>query len=284
MTFTNLALLWVLGTTTAQAPKGAIFEVDSVRDGFSLFALIGVGILIDREKLNWEGQSACERSLQTKGAQGSRFCDPSQVNALDRFVTELNSPTARWLSDVGVATMIALPFAVSAIEAGTGDFEKPGLRFGEDALVIGQTLGATLLISSALKVIVRRPRPLTYNGTFDSEDRLGGDARLSFPSGHSSFSFSSASLTTVMLAERHGRSAITFVGAAGSYLLAATVAFLRVAGGKHFVTDVVAGALLGTGLGLAVPLLHRIGPDDGGAQRAGVATSMSPVISFTGAW
>ena len=35
----------------------------------------------------------------------------------------------------------------------------------------------------------------------------------------------------------------------------------RVAAGMHFMTDVAAGALLGTAIGYAVPLLHRDGND-----------------------
>ena len=288
-----LALGLILGTTAAQTqpvPKGRIFEVDSVRDGFSIFALIGVGILIDREKTTWAAQSACVREFEGRDRPpelgrdlGEEFCDPRQVNALDRIVTELNSPTARLLSDIGVASLMALPLAISAIDMGLGDYEEPGYRFGEDALVIGQTLGATLLATNAIKIMVRRPRPLTYNAGFTREVRFGGDAKLSFPSGHTSFSFAAASISAVMLAERHGASTLTYVGAAGAYLLAATVGYLRVVGGKHFITDVLAGAALGTALGLAIPLLH-LEEQGGGDQGGVVATSMAPVFSLGGRW
>lgn len=45
---------------------------------------------------------------------------------------------------------------------------------------------------------------------------------------------------------------------AGGYAIAATTGYLRIAADKHYLSDVVAGAIVGTGVGLAIPLLlHR---------------------------
>lgn len=61
------------------------------------------------------------------------------------------------------------------------------------------------------------------------------------------------------------------------YALAATSGYLRIAADRHYLTDVVVGAVVGSGIGLAVPLLvhPRIGDDlrvvpaDGGIALAG---------------
>ena len=45
---------------------------------------------------------------------------------------------------------------------------------------------------------------------------------------------------------------------AASYSLAAATAAMRVASGCHFVTDVLAGAALGSVIGIAVPALHTL--------------------------
>jgi len=48
-----------------------------------------------------------------------------------------------------------------------------------------------------------------------------------------------------------------------SYSLATATALLRVASGSHFMTDVLAGALIGTALGIGIPFLHAtIGKQD----------------------
>ena len=46
---------------------------------------------------------------------------------------------------------------------------------------------------------------------------------------------------------------------AASYSLAATTAVLRIMSGNHFMTDVLAGALLGTLWGIGIPMLHTLG-------------------------
>jgi undecaprenyl-diphosphatase len=44
---------------------------------------------------------------------------------------------------------------------------------------------------------------------------------------------------------------------AGSYTLAAGIAALRIASGNHFITDVLAGAAIGSLYGWLVPFLHQ---------------------------
>ena len=39
--------------------------------------------------------------------------------------------------------------------------------------------------------------------------------------------------------------------------MAAATAYLRVAAGKHFYTDVLTGAIVGSAIGLLIPYLHR---------------------------
>lgn len=57
---------------------------------------------------------------------------------------------------------------------------------------------------------------------------------------------------------------------AGAYAVAAAAASLRVASGSHFLTDVLAGAALGTLSGWLVPVLHAkaSGPAGTGSSAA----------------
>jgi undecaprenyl-diphosphatase len=67
-------------------------------------------------------------------------------------------------------------------------------------------------------------------------------AYASFPSGHATTAFA----TAVVLAAWYPRQAVGFVG------LAALVGLSRILLGAHFPSDVLAGALLGSGVALAV--------------------------------
>ena len=79
-----------------------------------------------------------------------------------------------------------------------------------------------------------------------------GDNALSFPSGHSSAAFAGATLVSLLFPQE---SVWTKVGA---YTIATFTAYARIAGDKHFLTDVVAGGLIGTGSALlTVHLLEQ---------------------------
>ena len=244
--------------------SGEIFSVDPALDLTGTALLIGSAVLVDSEKHDWEGTDPC-RSLRRAPTAAERaaylrlppdggLCDASEVPSFDRWATDLNYEWAAPVSDALLYTLIATPLVFSGID--TPASGAPADRLGTDATVTFQALGATYLATVLLKVAVARPRPLTYNAHFDKSKRFSGDARMSFPSGHASMSYAAASVLAVMLAERFGDDPGAVSGIALGYVLATAVAVHRVLGGKHFLTDVVVGAALGTALGLTIPLLH----------------------------
>ncbi|MEM7676347.1 MAG: phosphatase PAP2 family protein, partial [Myxococcota bacterium] len=262
-----------------------IFDVDLAIDGTAAIALFSTALLIDGNKHRWSGLSACagdrrsptlqEREAFDRMADGDGLCSAAELPRFDRW--SLMSPWrgASGVSDVLLYSLMAGPIAFSAVDiaaAGAG-----GQRIGDDLAVVGQTLGATYLATVVLKLAVSRPRPLAHSASFGKFVRFSGDARLSFPSGHASMSFASASVLSVMLAERFGRSSGAVIGISAAYATAATVAIARVLAQKHFLSDVLVGAALGTALGLTIPLLHTKtrAPSDGRA-------SSRPVIGIGG--
>jgi membrane-associated phospholipid phosphatase len=91
----------------------------------------------------------------------------------------------------------------------------------------------TFALNTALKLLVRRPRPELP----DLPPLTSTPTRLSFPSAHASTSFAGAHLYT-----RLG------LPAAPLYALASTLAASRLYLGVHYPSDILAGALLGTGI------------------------------------
>ena len=182
------------------------------------------------------------------------LCDPAEVPTIDRWSLSLKWESAERVADSLLLASVTSPLVFSGIDTAAAGVTSA--RVGDDAAVTFQTLGATYLATVAIKMAVARPRPLTYSARFDKSVRYAGNARMSFPSGHASLSFAAVSVLAVMLAERFGDHPGAVVGITGGYLMATTVATARLLGGKHFLTDVVAGAALGTLLGLTIPLLH----------------------------
>lgn len=117
-------------------------------------------------------------------------------------------------------------------------------RGRERLRTVATIAGATILGSSAanlLKLAVERPRPFAQ-GLWPALGKL--PASTSMPSGHAA----TATAAAVALGLLHPRARLPAAGAAGLVCLS------RVYLGVHFVSDVVAGALLGA---LAAVLVVR---------------------------
>ena len=153
-----------------------------------------------------------------------------------------------------------------------------------DWLEIGLTYGPTLLASygvrTVLKDTIARPRPYQLPGHIDARPDPS-DKNQSFPSGHTLMAFSSAAYTQTQFSLKYPDSPYRTAVTAATWALAATTAALRVASGNHFVTDVLAGAAIGSLLGFAGPYLtHLIFKDKDNAPTLMVGPSVGMHVSL----
>lgn len=118
-------------------------------------------------------------------------------------------------------------------------------RARETGLLSAEALIDSIIVSSALKGITQRGRPLT--GVERSEFFDGGN---SFPSGHSTQAWAVA---TVIANEYKHRRAVQIA----AYGVATAVSVARFTGQKHYLSDVVAGSALGYGIGRYVYGAHH---------------------------
>jgi len=153
---------------------------------------------------------------------------------------------------------------VSDITSGLTLFAPAAFLFAapsSDYVEIGLTYGATTLASysvrTLLKYTISRPRPYQLPDHMDTSPPTS-DFDQSFPSGHTLMAFSSAAFTQTVFSLRYPDSPYKTAVTASTWVLAATTAVLRVASGNHFVTDVLAGAAIGSLLGFAGPYLTHL--------------------------
>jgi undecaprenyl-diphosphatase len=125
-----------------------------------------------------------------------------------------------------------------------------------EGLEISLLYGTSALLSfgtrTLMKKTIERIRPYMYdsNPPGDMEDY-----NESFPSGHSIMAFTGAAFTHALFALRYPDSPYRVPVTIAAWTFASATAALRVASGNHFVTDVLAGAAIGSFFGFAVPYL-----------------------------
>ena len=174
--------------------------------------------------------------------------DPSEVNGFDRhFMQSYNRTldhTATALEVVSLLTPAVL------LSEDTDQYLTIGVMYLETAAIAFGT-------RTVLKHLVERPRPYMYYDDYPQED----DWNRSFPSGHTLMSFAGASFASYVFCKYNPGSRWNIPVTVASYAIAAATAALRVASGNHFTTDVLAGAAIGTAIGIGVPALHTLFAD-----------------------
>lgn len=222
--------------------------------------------------------------------EACRWCDgtASGADGLNGF-DRLGYDHLRWeattvaarLSDLGAYIVVPLSmFGGGALLAAN---EGAAADIPENLLIVAQAAAISGVVNQTVKLLVGRQRPYAHRGT-DTEALSHNleDSNLSFYSGHTNIAFVlAASMGTV--AELRGYENAWMVWAVGMPL-AATVGYLRVAADRHYLTDVLVGAAMGTTIGIVVPLLlhPRKSQQSVGAMNSLQMSAAPGGLSFSG--
>jgi undecaprenyl-diphosphatase len=144
----------------------------------------------------------------------SRADDSTLTRAVARF-SSLGEHARLWL---------AIGIAGAAIDR----------RRRRDWLAATRRVGLAYLLNTAIKLVIRRPRPRLEN----LPQLTGTPTQLSFPSAHATTSFAAARVYAQL-----------GLPSGALHALAAALGWSRVYLGVHYPSDVVGGALLGRLLG-----------------------------------
>jgi len=192
------------------------------------------------------------------GAETCRWCAPGFDGWIrDRVVWKQHGGAAVWLSN-GSADVVA-PLAAVGLTGLAAGFEDMRVReLAVDLLVVAEATAYAADLNQLVKFSVARQRPFARAGLPDPDTSQVGrhDANASFYSGHTSLAFVlAASAGTVATLRRYRLAPLIWITGA---VVGAATAYLRMAADQHYFTDVLTGAAVGTGVGIAVPYyLHR---------------------------
>lgn len=198
-----------------------------------------------------------------------RWCASNALDDGARDALRWKSPrTAAHISDV--MGFVVAPGAAFGTLAGAAAGDDALGKTPTDALIVLETVSANALLNQIVKYTVARERPFSRHAAAPSPTP---DARLSFYSGHTSMSFSLAAAAGTVAHLRDYRLApIAWIPGAA---VAAFTGYLRIAADKHYLSDVLVGAMVGTAIGVLLPVVFH--PRAEGASPAAPAEAASPV-------
>jgi len=162
------------------------------------------------------------------------------------------------LSDFLLYALVTLPFLDAWLGAGV-TYGRPDIAF-KLTVLDAEALLATTFVTIGGQHLTLRARPfvtLCVHQPTARECTDGSAQDTSFPSGHTSVGFAVALLECVNHAhldvEHTGWNA---VACPVTLAVAGLTGLLRIAGDRHYASDVIVGGLIGAGIGYLVPTLH----------------------------
>jgi membrane-associated phospholipid phosphatase len=202
----------------------------------------------------------------TLAPSSCRWCDRTadgtdSLNAFDASARSLrwkNTGAADTMSTVfsfGLAPLAG--FGVGALVAWHDDRldELPA-----DTLVVAESAGIAINLNQIAKFATARQRPDAHARLIEDPNAApSASDNRSFFSGHATLAFALAT-SAGTVASMRGHRLAPVMWAAG-LTLATTGAYLRIAADRHYATDVLTGAIVGSAVGFAVPYFaHRPNP------------------------
>ena len=169
--------------------------------------------------------------------------------AVLKYLQEHRTPVGNkvWVAvsnSVALAPAPAVGVAIGGLCAGDAQDRQERLR---DAAEVASAELFNLGVTMGAKSLVQRPRPwVAYEGDLVCLQHVSS---TSFPSGHTSTAFATATSLTLVYPQ--------WYVAVPAYLWAGAVGYSRMYVGAHFPTDVLAGALLGTASAFVVHAVRQ---------------------------
>ncbi|MDB4962796.1 MAG: phosphoesterase PA-phosphatase related [Myxococcales bacterium] len=199
-----------------------------------------------------------------------RWCSPPGIDVSVRdSLLWRDTESARLFSHLtGYVAVPVMGIGITALTALSAEDASWG-RLIDDTIPIFETVAISQMVTQIAKWSLARQRPFVHYGSSEPDQ----DDNMSFWSGHSALAFG-VTTSAGMVAHWRGSASEPFIWGIGLPLSAAA-GYFRIAGDKHYFTDVVTGAVVGVAAGLTIPRLMRrrgdvmLVPQDRGAAIVG---------------
>lgn len=175
---------------------------------------------------------------------------PADVNGFDRFSAGNYSEKADKQSYI--------PFYASFVAPVLMLLNKnEGKKAGQIMVLFTESMAITGALFSISAGSIDRSRPLVYSAIAPAEKRKDSDSQRAFFAGHTAATATATFFLAKVFQDFNPDSkAKPYIWAAAA-LVPASVAYMRLKAGQHFLSDNLVGYAIGAGVGILVPQLHK---------------------------
>ena len=193
----------------------------------------------------------------------SRMDTPATLKDKDDFLPWDKPLIGRYSENADKASDIGSVLAVAPLVVGGiawHDGSSSGAEFATFSLMFVQAIGISNGLNLTLRSLEIWPRPYMYAESGEGREKAESaksEAYGSFFSGHTTAAFTVATFTDQWFRTAYPNSPYKGIMRASAYSLATLESVLRIAAGKHYFTDVLVGALVGTGVSIGILEMHK---------------------------
>ncbi|WP_037321056.1 phosphatase PAP2 family protein [Salegentibacter sp. Hel_I_6] len=218
------------------------YKTSAWKDGAIITGAVGLNVLGFTFIQNKEALTEAEVAALNK----------NDIAGINRWAAGNYSEKADAISYIPFYAALGMPLVFLPSEA-----ERK--NFGQISVLFVETMAVTGVFYTMTAGLIDKSRPLVYNENLPFGERAEGGAQRSFIAGHTAVATAGTFFAAKVFNDFHPDSkAIPYVwgGATGISVL---MGYLRTKAGKHFLTDNIAGFVVGAASGILIPELHKKG-------------------------
>lgn len=239
-TFLIIVCSFITSLVFSQEKKESPYETSFVKDGIWITSAVGLNVL--GVKLIQEKDDLTLEKLNK--------LSKDDIWGVDRWAAGYYSEKANEDSYIPFYASFVLPLALLINENERGNA-------GQISVLFIETMATTGALFSITAGLVEKSRPLVYNESLASEKRIDSDEQRSFFAGHTAATAAGTFFAAKVFSDFNPDSPLKPLVWGVAAAIPASVGYMRIKAGKHFLTDNLIGYTVGAATGILIPELHK---------------------------
>jgi len=223
-----------------QQKKESPYQTDLLKDGIWITAGVGLNVLGLSLIQNKDALTLNELNSLSK----------DDIWGVDRWAAGNYSERANSDGYIPFYASFVLPLALLFNE-------NERSHAGQISVLLVETMATTGAMFTLAAGLVQKSRPLVYNTSLPTEDRIANDEQRSFYAGHTAATAAATFFAAKVFNDFNPDSPLKPYIWGVAAAIPASVGYLRIKAGKHFLTDNLIGYVVGAASGILIPELHK---------------------------